>query len=148
MWYFKEGYNLEQGLTENELKKEYLKGYECIIRQMKRHEERMKELRINRIIPTVIADGMPHGQSNSDLSAYAAVLDAEERKYIKCRYLRIKKCKEITDKIERLENEDEKDVLTYRYIKLMKWEDIAVRMQYSWQYIHKIHASALKNFKI
>lgn len=136
---------MENGI---ELKKEYLKGYERAVRQMKRSEEKITEIRLSKIMPSANNDGMPHAHSNSDLSGYAALLDEEERRYIKTRYYRIKLCEEITNKIERMNNEDEKDVLTYRYIRLMKWEDIAVRMGYSWQHIHKIHARALKNFQI
>ena len=135
-------------MKENDEKKWYLRGYERAIREMKRSEERIREMRINRICPSVIADGMPHASGGSDLSGYAARLDEEERKYQKARYLRIKRCQEISDKIERLVDEDEKDVLFFRYIKLMKWEDIAVKMGFSWQHIHKIHANALKHFQI
>lgn len=138
----------EEQMKENEEKKWYLKGYERAIREMKRSEERIREIRINRICPAIIADGMPHASGGSDLSGYAAMLDDEEQKYRKARYLRIKRCQEISDKIERLENEDEKDVLFYRYIKLMKWEDIAVELGFSWQYVHKIHARGLKNFMV
>lgn len=134
-------------MTEIEKKKEYLKSYERFVRQMKRSKERIDEMRFNIICPSVISDGMPHAYGGSDLSGYAALLDQEERRYMKARYNRIKKCKEITDRIERLENEDEKDVLMYRYIKLMKWEDICVKMEYSWKHIHRIHSSALNNFK-
>ena len=133
---------------ENEEKKEYLRGYERAVRQMKRHEERIREMRLNRMFPVVIADGMPHAHENTDLSSYAALLDLEERKYIKARYKRIKKCKEITDRIEQLQNEDEKDVLMYRYIRLMKWEDICVKIDVSWKQVHRIHARALKNLKL
>ena len=143
-----EGDKLKQELTENEIKKEYLKGYEKAVRQTKRCEERLKEIRDSRISISVANDGMPHAHNKNDLSSYAALVDQEERKYMKVRYQRIQKCTEITNKIERLENEDEKDVLLYRYIKLMRWEDIAVNMKYSWQHIHKIHARALINFKI
>ena len=139
---------MKQELTENEIKKEYLKGYEKATRQMKRCEERLKEVRESRISISVSNDGMPHAHNNNDLSSYAALLDEEEQKYIEARYQHIRKCKEITDKIERMENEDEKDVLMYRYIRLMKWEDIAVKMECSWQYTHKIHARALQNFLI
>jgi DNA-directed RNA polymerase specialized sigma subunit len=31
-----------------------------------------------------------------------------------------------------------------RYIELLSWEQIAVDMNYSWQWVHKIHSSALK----
>lgn len=133
---------------DNELKKEYLRGYEKAVRQMKRREEKMLEIHLGKIMPSAGNDGMPHAHNNSDLSGYAALMDAEERRYMKARYRRIQMCKEITDKIERMDNEDEKDVLMYRYIRLMKWEDIAVKMEYSWQHIHKIHARALKNFQL
>ena len=91
---------------------------------------------------------MPHAHNATDLSAYAALLDQEERRYMRYRYQRVKKCKEITDRIERLVDEDEKDVLMYRYIKLLKWVDIREKMGRSLQHIHRIHAKALKNFKM
>ena len=133
---------------ENERKKEYLQGYKNAVCQMRRSELKIQEMRLNKICPSVINDGMPHAHNNNDLSSYAALLDQEEKRYMKYRYQRIKKCKEITDRIERLIDEDEKDVLMYRYIKLMKWEDICVRIGHSWQHTHRIHARALKNFKM
>jgi len=137
---------LNQDFIESELKKEYLRGYERARRQMQRHEERMRELRLNRLPSGINMDGMPHAHNNSDLSSYAALLDQEERRYMKARYKRIQKCKEITDKIELMEDDDEKDVLMYRYIRLMKWEDICVKMNISWKQVHRIHARALNNF--
>ena len=138
----------QKDITDIERKKEYLKGYEKAVRQMERSELRIKEMRLNRIYPSVVNDGMPHASSQADLSGYAALLGQEEERYMRYRYQRIKKCKEITDQIEKLSDEDEKDVLMYRYIRLLKWEDIAVKMGFSWQYTHRIHAKALKNFKM
>lgn len=135
-------------MTENEKKKQYLWGYRAAVRQMERSELKIREMRLKQMLPSMDADGMPHAHNNSDLSGYAALLDQEERKYLKARYMRIRKCKEITDRIEHLADEDEKDVLMYRYIKLMTWEDIAVKMGFSWQHTHKIHARALSNFKL
>lgn len=131
---------------ENEAKKEYLKGYEKAVRQMERSELKILEIRNNKMYPSIIIDDMPHGTGQNDLSSYAAAVDQEERKNMKARYQRIKLCKEITDKIERLDNEDEKDVLMYRYIKLLKWEDICVKMGFSWRRIHYIHSNALAKF--
>lgn len=138
----------KKDISETELKKEYLRGYEKVVRQMERSGLKIKEMRLNRLCPSVINDGMPHASSQNDLSSYAALLEQEEKRYMKYRYQRIKKCKEITDRIERLSDEDEKDVLMYRYIKLMKWEDICVEIGHSWQHTHRIHAKALKNFKM
>ena len=137
---------MEHEMTENEKKKEYLWGYKRAIRQMERHALRIRELQLNQICPAVIADGMPHASGGSDLSDFAAAMDEERRKYLKARYLRVKLCREIMDKIERLPNEDEKDVLAFRYIKLMKWEDICVEMGFSWNGIHKLHSRALNHF--
>lgn len=133
---------------EIETKKEYLRGYGRAVRQMERSEVKIAEMRMNKICPSVNNDGMPHAHSNSDLSGYAALLDEEERRYMKARYERIRICRDISDKIERMDNEDEKDVLMYRYIKLMKWEDICVKMGLSWRRIHYIHNDALKHFKL
>lgn len=138
----------QKEIIEIEKKKEYLKGYEKAQRQMKRSELRINELRLNRVCPSVINDGMPHASNQNDLSSYAALLDQEEKRYMKYRYQRIKKCKEITDRIEMLSDEDEKDVLMYRYIRLMKWEDICVKMAFSWKWVHKLHSRALNNFEI
>ena len=75
---------------EIDRKKEYLQGYEKAVRQMKRSELKIKEMRLNRIYPLVINDGMPHAHNATDLSAYAALLDQEERRYMRYRYQRVK----------------------------------------------------------
>ena len=56
--------------------------------------------------------------------------------------------KEIVHKIEEMGDETEKLVLRYRYIHLLKWEEIALRMDYSWKQIHRIHGKALSDFKV
>ncbi len=134
--------------AENEKKKEYLWGYQREMRQLKRLEEELAELRLSKMYPSVIQDGMPHASGVGDLSGYMVQVDRLERKIQKARYKRIRKFKEIRDRIERLEDENEKDVLVYRYILGMKWEDIAVKMGYTWQHIHRIHSNALENFKM
>lgn len=135
-------------MSEIEDKKEYLRSYEKAVRQMERSAEKIKEMRLGQIIPAADNDGMPHAHNATDLSGYAALLDEEERKYLKARYKCVRLCKEITDKIERMGCENEKDILLYRYIRRMSWEQIAVKMGYSWQWVHKIHANALHNFEI
>lgn len=133
---------------ENERKKEYLDGYRKCIRQIDRLNEELAEIRINKMFPSMTQDGMPHAHNNTDLSVYASRIDKTERKIIKARYLKIQKMKEITEKIERMDDENEKDVLFYRYIRLMKWEEIAVKMKYTYRNVTKIHGRALCNFQI
>ena len=133
---------------ENERKKEYLDGYRKCIRQIDRLNEELAEIRINKMLPSMTQDGMPHAHNNTDLSVYASRIDKTERKIIKARYLKIQKMKEITEKIERMDDENEKDVLFYRYIRLMKWEEIAAKMKYTYRNVTKIHGRALCNFQI
>lgn len=133
--------------TENEIKKEYLLGFQKISRQLARLENELAEIRLNKYCPSCISDGMPHASGCSDLSSYMAKVDELEKKILKKKDHRLQKQQEIRNRIERMEDENEKDVLTYRYLGGMKWEDIAVKMGYTWQHIHRIHSSALKNFK-
>ena len=44
---------------ENERKKEYLDGYRKCVRQLDRLNEELSEIRINKMFPSLIQDGMP-----------------------------------------------------------------------------------------
>jgi len=133
---------------ENEEKKKYLRGYQKEKRHLQRLEEELVELRLGKMLPSVIQDGMPHASGGGDLSGYAARVDRLERKILKARYKCVSRFKEIKDRIERLEDENEKDVLVYRYVRGMKWEDIAVRMNIGYRHVLRMHGKALKNFKM
>lgn len=54
------------------------------------------------------------------------------------------KRKEIAAVIQRVDNPNYRTLLEYRYLACMKWEEIAVRMHYSWQWVHKMHKVALR----
>lgn len=134
--------------TENEKKKEYLWGYRRAQRKKQRLEEQLQELRLNKMCPSVVQDGMPHGSGGGDLSGYAAKVDELEEEIKEAANECIEQLKAIRDKIEQLQDENEKDVLNYRYICGMKWEEIAVKMGYTYRNITKIHGKALINFCI
>ncbi len=53
--------------------------------------------------------------------------------------------KEIIAVIDQLEDADEVDLLYMRYVQLMKWCDIAKKMDYSYKHVHRIHAKALNS---
>ena len=134
-------------LTENEKKKEFLMSYQKEKRRVRRLEEQLEELRRNKMSPSVTNDGMPHGTDKKDLSDYAVKVDEIEQELVAARYSRICAFQDVQRRIEAMENEIEKGLLTYRYLRNLSWEKIAVEMDYSWQHLHKIHARALRNFK-
>lgn len=141
---------LDQSIKkENELKKEYLRRYGDAVRAAKQIEEEIRQLRLDTMMPAVVNDGMPHGSSSgSDLSGYAAKVDAMMEDLRNQMEINIDLRREIIGKIEEMENETEKLILRYRYIHLLKWEEIAVEIGYEYRNVLYIHGKALKHFQI
>lgn len=135
----------EELKKENEKKKKYLWQYEGAVSKMEYHERRIKELRLNKMCPSIIVDGMPHGNEKSDLSTYAFMLEEEEEKYMRARYNRVKKKQEIEKYINNLHDKKQIRIMIYRYICLYKWEKIAERTEETVRNLHKIHGKALTN---
>lgn len=133
---------------ENEEKKEYLKSYRRAVKREKDILDEIQRLRADKIFPSVANDGMPKGSNPSDLSDYIAILD-EQIELLKVERLEKARCyQKIEKQIRQMGNEDEQEVLRLRYITGLKWEEVAARMSYSWKHIHRIHSSALCNFKM
>lgn len=133
---------------ENEQKKEYLKSYRRAIKREQDILDEIQRLRLDKMFPSVVNDGMPHGSNHSDLSDYAAILDEQIELLKEERLERVRCYQKIEGQIRQMENEDEQEVLRLRYILGMKWEEVAVKMGYSWKQTHRIHSSALQNFKM
>ena len=55
---------------------------------------------------------------------------------------------EIGEAINKLEKPAERLLLKYRYLDGMEWIDISQRLAVSYRTVHRIHASALKNFEV
>ena len=139
---------MEQYKEENEKKKEYLKRYHAAELAEKEIQEEIDDLRMNKMFPALIQDGMPHGSSCMDLSEYAAQLDELLTELKDQMEQRIRIRREITQRIEERQDETEKTVLRLRYIHWLQWEQIAKRMGYGWTQVHRIHGRALTNFKM
>ena len=91
---------------------------------------------------------MPHGSSQNDLSSYAAVLQEREEELYREGVSQVQSYKDIAFRISRLEDQDERDVLFYRYIKGYDWWKIAQIMDYSERWIYELHGRALKKMEI
>lgn len=134
--------------TENEEKKEYLKSYQRSVKREQDILDEIQRLRMDKMFPSIVNDGMPHGSSQRDLSDYIVTIDEMIENLKQERLKRAKRQQEIERRIEKMEDEDEQRVLRLRYIKGMKWEEVAVEMGYSWKQVHRIHSEALRNFKM
>ena len=133
---------------KNEKKKEYLNSYLPLVRAAKRIAEEIECIRLDKMFPSMSNDGMPRGTNQSDLSSYIVRLEKLNKELIDARYKRIEQYSKIFRDIELLNNEQERQVLTYRYLRGYTWEKICTKMGYSWKQVHRIHAKALCNFEI
>lgn len=134
---------------ENEKKKEYLRSYQKSLKREERICEDIQELRARKMFPSCgMGDGMPHGSNQTDLSDYIVILDELMESLKQERLNGAIKRRRIEKSIQKLSDENEAEVLKLRYIKGMKWEEIALEMEYSWQHVHRIHGSALGNLII
>ena len=137
-----------QELTKiaNEEKKKYLRSYRESVRRVNRIESELQEIRSMKNGISSSYDGMPHGQGGQDLSGYIVRLDSLERELLHERYRRIAIYEKILKQINRLKDENERDVLFYRYIKGLKWYEIAEKMIYSERHVVRLHGEALCHF--
>lgn len=135
--------------SENDDKKIFLRKYMQRKAGVRRIEQQLEELKINKINPSAkTGDGMPRGAGQNDLSVYAVKLDELENRLIEKREECIKAFSDIQFAIEEMENEHEKQILTYRYLLGWSWEKISGEMGYTIRHITRMHGFALKNFKI
>lgn len=140
--------NLSTIRDENDRKKEYLWKYRKHGRRINRISSEIEEIRLMLLYPSINNDGMPHGSNQSDLSDYVAKLTEKEEELYLEGVEQVKAHKDMDCKINRLENEDERDVLFYRYMKNKRWWEIAELMGCSERWVMKLHDRALKHLKI
>lgn len=135
-------------MTENDYKKRFLWSYQNSKCKVIRLDQQLEELKENKISIKVVSNGMPHGNAKSDLSDYASKKDEIERDIISERYRSVKQFISVRKAIEEMEVEKEKNILTYRYLRGLDWEDISTKTGYCLQWIHKLHARGLAHLKI
>ena len=141
----------EEEIILNEKKKEYLKQFQECVRAVRRIEEQIKEIETDEMCPSALCmNGIPVKASfnDKDLSAYIAKKEKLLTDMIRARHKRIVVYQDIFERIEHMNDENERMILTLRYIKGLKWEDIACQMSMDWSWVHRLHAKALKNFEL
>ena len=115
--------------NENDRKKTYLRAYRKHGKRIKRIESEIEEIRNMKMYPSSNNDGMPHGSYQEGVKQVQTYKDIEYR-------------------INKLEDQDERDVMFYRYIKGFEWWQIAQLMEYSESWIYELHGRALKKIQI
>lgn len=139
---------MKENWSENEKKKRYLMSYRWAKKQEERILEEIQTLRMDKMFPSTVNDGMPKGSEQRDLSDYAAKLDELIEELKEERLEKIKRLQSIERVIKEIDNEDAQTILRLRYIDGLRWEEVCVAINYEWAQMHRIHARALKEIKI
>ena len=113
-------------------------------------ELRMAELRLKYSLPSSAPySDMPHAHnSNHDLSDYAVKMSELEQllidQYTRCMGIEI----DIYKRLDMMDNQSERELLQYRYIDDMTWEQIAKVLSYDVRHVYRLHGAALMHFPI
>ena len=130
-------------------KKVYLNSYttlsaesESLIEQIKAFREKMYSTR------TQVYGDSPRTHNASDISD-----KFKQEEHLLCKweedYKRaVKRCGEISCRIENMEDELEKTVLKMHYLRKMTFEEIAKKLHSSERQIYRIHKRALEHFQL
>lgn len=139
---------MKENWSENEKKKRYLMSYRWAKKQEERILDEIQTLRMDKMFPSVVNDGMPKGSEQKDLSDYAVKLDELIQELKEERLEKVKRLRNIEKSIMDLNSEDAQTIMRLRYIDGLKWEDVCVAINYEWAQMHRIHGRALREIKI
>ena len=132
----------------NEKKKEYLNGYRDAKRREKRILEQIQQLRLDTMFPCIQGDGMPRGSSQSDLSDYMSRYGELMDELKQERLNAITEYTDIHRAIQKMKDEEEKEILERKYLIRQTWERIAEELGCDRRTAIRKHGNALKNFEI
>ena len=131
-----------------EEKKEYLKSYQSLAREIEQKQFSLSNLIDSRDRITTILSDMPRGGGNKDRSMISdEIIDLQkdlQEKLKAAMALRI----DIKSKIDEVDDIDRRIVLSYRYIDNLKFDDIADRMNFSVRSVFYLYDKGIKDIKI
>lgn len=92
-------------------------------------------------------DGMPRSTGLHGLEEQVARIEAVRERAEKARAKVLAMLDDIEDRIEALENYDQRTVIKLRYIYGMEWTEIANEMSWSTRTVYNIHGRALAEMR-
>ena len=128
--------------------KQELKNYSRMNKELARLEEKIKVLRNKIESPkSAVLSGVTSSGERKDFTDYIDNIVELQEMYNRRAKAIIEEQIRIENAIARLDNPIERAVLGYYYIDGLTWEQICVKVNYSWNRIHHFHRKALINIK-
>lgn len=130
-------------MTKTELQRHYYLAKEAD--QIKANLNQLRAQKYN--VKSPIIDGMPKQMSNGSSIESLIVKYAELENNYKAKLFEIAeeqmKIEEAINSLEPIE----RTLIRYRYIEHLKWEEVCIKINYSWKQTHRIHNVALQKLK-
>lgn len=128
-------------MTKRELKR--YKEMDC---ELKRLEDKIAEIETKLYsVKTPTLSDMPKGGMAADMADKIAKLADLKALYDDKWDELINERLRIEEAINSLEDSTERALMGYKYIDGLTWEEVCVKINYSWKQTHRIHSRALKN---
>ena len=127
-----------------ELVKQRLNSYQHVKMERRQLLDRIIRLETRLTSPGAQnLDGMPHGSGNGDALANGIARLTELRDLYRGKEIELAQTQmDIEALIEHLDPV-ERVIARYRYIDGMQWEQICVKVNYSWRQTHRIHSNLI-----
>lgn len=133
----------------NQEKKKWLLEYRRLEQNIERDMEELQRLESRAEKITSMVSDMPKGSQQGDSLQRSVEKICELKASLNQRIdAAVEKRKEIEAVIETLEDKTLQLLLRYRYIDGMTWEQIAVKMDYCWRQVVRLHGRALSKIKM
>lgn len=141
---------MHEGWTEvtSQEKKKVLRSYRQLMLSAKAYRQALAELDEWCLPQSPKLDGMPHGATQTDLTAVVIRREKLAGDYAR----RVDECaakaQKILDAIDGMSDEREKTLLRLRYIDGLSFERMAVDMGLSYRSLTRLHGGALSHFEV
>lgn len=133
---------------ENEIKKEYLKGYQKKTHMIKSLiEQKRGIIEVMESAKAIEYSDMPKGNKQSDLSDYMVKLENLAERIENTKHEQINLKLGIEEHIMQMDDGIDRDVLRKKYIEAKSWETIADELNVSVRHVYRLHGQALISFK-
>lgn len=130
----------ERPQTAAEIAKLRLKRYLPLKLEVQHLRERISAL-YGLHIPN--SDGMPHASGVSDPTGNTATLIVERRKRYESREQEFAEYEAAIERDMEILSPTERDLIRYKYMDGLTWEEVCIAIRYSWAQTHRIHSAAL-----
>ncbi len=130
----------ERPQTAAEIAKHRLKRYLPLKLEVQHLKERIDAL-YGLHIP--YSDGMPHASGVSDPTGNTATLIVERRKRYETREKELAEYESAIERDMEILSPTERDLIRFKYMDGLTWEEVCIAINYSWTQTHRIHSAAL-----